>query len=728
MVLEHSKLPPTLYYKNANPHINFAQTPFFVTSQLAHLEAHEMHPVRAGVSSFGVGGTNAHVILEQAPHRPDRGVDIRPQLITLSAKSEQSLRDYAVSMSAALESLPGQAFADAAFTIQVSRSQLPLRLYAVGDDTVQTAKQLAKENQRFQKIDDKLSEVVFLFSGQGAQSVNMGRELYFSQPVYQENFDRCADLFLELVHTDIRNMIFCDDDHEAAQKLLSQTAYTQPALFALEYSLAKLWMALGLSPVAMIGHSLGEFVAATLSGIFSIEDAVKIVAERAHLMQSMAPGAMLVVRAAVADFASMLPIGCELAAFNAPKLNVVSGPHEIIEQFAETIAQAGLVATKLQTSHAFHSRSMEPAAEAFKQVVAGVQRNTPSMTIISTMTGKALTDEQAVSASYWGEQLRQPVRFCDAVLAIADKSPVFLEVGPRETLASLVRAILGSKNTKATASGITGQKNEYANWLKSLGWIWQQGLEIDWKQLHHGHQPLRIPLPSYPFERKRYWIDAPVKSATPITDTVTSLPIQAAEPITAHIEVQMQTEQPIELLKRQLAELFEEYSGEDVSTADYNTEFLELGFDSLFLTQMSSAIKNRYRADVPFRKMVQEVSTISAMADYLAGQIDMSEFETTPIVAAMPAPANITPTATLPGIVPVTAGVIIQPAIAAASSEVATLFAQQLQILQQQLAFLTGNSAGAPVSTAIPESAPAPAPAPAPVRATAPRAFPTSLL
>lgn len=704
LALKHRSIPGTLHYKSPNRHIDFSATPFYVAAKSTNMRRQNDSPLRAGVSSFGVGGTNAHVILEEAPAPEERVVDTRPQLFTVSAKTNSALNAYLKKMALALKDLNTDSFADAAYTTQVSRSKLGCRAFVVASTAEEASKRLADGAGRADSgVGGRTAnrtagrEVVFVFSGQGSQCVNMGRHLYASQPVYRENFDRCAELFGPHLERDLKTLLFCSDTGTTAQGELSQTRYTQPALFALEYALAQQWLALGIQPKALIGHSIGEFAAAAVSGVFSLPDAVRVVAARGRLMQEMASGSMLAVRAGTEKLAAMLGADTEVAAINAPEMTVVSGTASAVDTFAQRCSNRDIKISRLHTSQAFHSRLMDPAVGQLEKELEKISLHPPSIPIVSTVTGHSISDAEATSPRYWATQLRLPVKFSDAVQNFQGSTDVLLEVGPREALTSLIVANVGaSSSVMAVASGLDGAADEYSRWLHAVGKLWQGGVVINWDALHAGNSPRRVGLPSYPFQRQRYWIDS-----LPAVDGLAGSRARSAEASAGHesegdapeyssgtgTEEVMTEKEPLQRLKSELAGLFEERSGEIITVDSFDTEFIALGFDSLFLTQAVSGIRSRFGVKLPFRRLMQDLSTIAALAEFLAAEVDMSEFSQAPMDAGQGGKA-----------VPVARRVNgdNEAAFGAASnSALASVMAQQLQIIQQQLNLLSGSRGSA---------------------------------
>ncbi len=522
LALERREIPPSLYFETPNPEIDFESSPFYVATKLAQWDAPTDLPRRAGVSSFGIGGTNAHAVLEEAPPRPATD-EARPgQLLALSAKTEKALERAFERLATHLERHPQTNLADAAFTLQVGRRVFNRRGFVVARDVADAVAALRDPGRRAEGTGDRQkAPVAFMFTGQGAQYVGMGAGLYATERVFREAFDACAEALRAPLELDLRDVVFARGrSPEQAAEELRQTRLTQPALFAVEYSLACLWRAMGYEPAAMIGHSIGEYVAACLAGVFTLEDALALVAERGRLMQSMPPGAMLAIPLGEAALRPYLRPGLDVASLNTPSASVVSGSLEDVAALERELVARGVSARPLHTSHAFHSAMMEPIVGAFTDRVAAVTRGEPRLPFVSNVTGQWITADEARDPAYWGRHLRSAVRFADGVVRIAEAgNPVLLEVGPGATLASLARQ-QGEAGVVAVASLRSPKEttDDRMALLTALGRLWQAGVSIDWARVHAREVRRRVPLPTYPFERERHWVEpnAESKSGTDV--------------------------------------------------------------------------------------------------------------------------------------------------------------------------------------------------------------------
>lgn len=512
--LKHKLLPPSLHFEEPNPEIDFENSPFYVNAKLSEWKTSGT-PRRAGVSSFGIGGTNAHVVLEEAP-AIEASAPSRPwHLLVLSAKTGTALEHMTANLAEHLKQHANLNLADVAYTLQVGRKTCSQRRMLVCRDLNDAATALAalepkRVSTAVQETNDR--PVVFLFTGQGSQYVNMGLEIYQYESTFREQVDRCAELLRPHLGLDLRDVLYPTEDQagEAAIQL-NQTFLTQPALFVIEYALAQLWIAWGIRPQAMIGHSIGEYVAACLSGVFSLEDALAVVAARGQLMQKMPGGAMIAVSLPENEVRPLLGRQLSLAALNGPSLCVVSGPKDAVEALQNRLAQQGVSSSRLHTSHAFHSEMMAPILEPFMEQVKGVALRPPEIPFVSNVTGTWITAGEAQDPSYWAKHLRQTVRFAEGVRTLLQEpESILLEVGPGRTLTSLVSQHPDKTSRHVVLSSSRhpqDHSSDGAFLLNTLGRLWLQGARVDWSRLYVKERRHRIPLPTYPFERQRYWVD-----------------------------------------------------------------------------------------------------------------------------------------------------------------------------------------------------------------------------
>lgn len=533
LALRHRVLPPSLNYERPNPNIDFESSPFFVNTQLQPWEA--AFPRRAGLSSFGVGGTNAHLVIEEAPlpaatlpnatpaiattpiaTAPHTAPQTAPQLWLLSARSAAALDQQRLALIEHLREHPQIDVADVAYTLQTGRKTFNYTLATVVKDREHAVKVLSDKptQQLFEQRQVRRGKsVIFMFPGQGSQHLGMAADLYKCDSTFRQTFDHCSELLQASLGFDLRQRIFGPQESgksEAAQQL-NQTAVAQAAIFSVSYALAKRLEADGVAASQMIGHSVGEFVAACLAGVFSLPDALRLIAFRATHMQRLPTGSMLAVRMTEAELLNLLPSELSLAAINGPQLCVVSGPTPIVQPFQQSLEAENIVCRSLHTSHAFHSAMMDAVVGPFEEQLRGVSLRPPEIPIVSSVTGQLLSDSQAVDPSYWARHLRETVRFTDTLATItADSDAVLLEVGPGQTLSTLARQHPDRHAEQAVLSTLPHAKQHSSareHLLLALGRLWQAGVNVDWKYQFRQQQRRRLHLPVYPFERLRYWLE-----------------------------------------------------------------------------------------------------------------------------------------------------------------------------------------------------------------------------
>jgi acyl transferase domain-containing protein len=506
-------VPPNINFAEPNPRIDFATSPFYVNTELRQWRP-DGRPRRAAISSFGIGGTNAHMIIEQPPTpaatAPTRR---RPQLITISARTTTALDTATAQLGRYLGDAQAE-LADVAHTLNLGRAQLPVRRIMVAADREDAARRLAGADAAplFTRTVATRSEreVVFLLPGQGSQYPGMAQELYRQEPVFAAEIDRCADVLAAHNGLDLRELLF-----SSTEDALNQTAVTQPALYAVEYALVTLLREWGITPAAMVGHSVGEYVAAAVAGVFSVEDGLRLVADRGALMQALEPGSMLAIMLSEDLLLPMLPPELDLAAVNAPGMCVVSGTDEDVRRLRDELAVQGVGARVLHTSHAFHSRHMDPILEEFRQRVAAVPLRAPALPYVANLTGKFISADEATDPDHWLRHLRHCVRFSDSLQLLAEQGRyVYLEVGPGRVLSGLVSAHAepGAPAESAPIAVPTMRhphedRDDVEMLLDSVGRAWAAGAPVDWRQFWRADRRRRVPLPTYPYERQRYWVE-----------------------------------------------------------------------------------------------------------------------------------------------------------------------------------------------------------------------------
>ncbi|MET0400917.1 MAG: acyltransferase domain-containing protein, partial [Cystobacter sp.] len=521
--LNQREIPAHLHFKRGNPYIPWNELPVEIPTQRVPWAARQGRRV-AGVSSFGASGTNAHVVLEEAPEvTRDAEAPVRPlQVLALSARTAEELRELAARYATHLEAHPEARLEEVCFTANAGRTHFAHRAALVTPSLEQLREQvkaLARGETPEQGAVGQAGrerEAVFLFTGQGSLSAGSGKELFDTEPGFRDALKRCDELLRPLLGESLLEVL-----HESRGALLKQASVAQPALFSLEYALAQQWKAWGVKPAAVLGHSLGEYVAACVAGALSLEDALRLVVRRGQLMEELAePGKMVVVMAEEAQVQQALK-GREgrvsVAAVNGPRETVVSGAEREVDAVVEQLKQRGVESRALQTTHAFHSPLMQPMLEKFRGELGRVKWNKPEVELVLNLTGQPARGEELGGAEYWLRQVREPVRFWQGLQGLYERGHrLFVEVGPRPTLVAVGRKYLGEE-----AEWVGSLKPGVSDWAQLLGGLsrlYARGVEVDWSALGTGVSPRRTSLPTYPFQRQRYWLD----SLIPNTDTLVS--------------------------------------------------------------------------------------------------------------------------------------------------------------------------------------------------------------
>ena len=715
------RLTPTLHFKKPNPKFDLENSPFFVNTALREWQT-DAAPRRAGVSAFGVGGTNAHVVIEQAPDRVSSEAARRTQVLTISARSEAALDAAAKRLAARLREQPETNLADVAYTLQTGRRKFDHRRIVAASSAADAAAALESgDGKRVigRKSRNADPKVCFLFPGQGSQQPNMGRELYETEKVFRDEIDRCAKLLEPHLGLDLRKLLYpAEAITDELRDKVTQTILAQPAIFTVEYALAKLWMSWGVQPDFMIGHSVGEFVAACLAGVFSLADGLRLIAARGRLMQDLPHGAMLSVRLSEVEARKWLTKDLSLAAANGPTLCVISGPTDKVAELEKQLTAKDVVHRRLHTSHAFHSAMMDPILEPFTAEVKKVTLSAPKLQYVSSVTGEWITAEQATSPEYWAKHFREAVQFSRGITQFRDREDcILLEVGPGNVLATLARQHAPKAADQIVVSSLTdGTPNctEGTAIQLALGSLWLGGVDPDWKG-YHGEGRIRVSLPTYPFERQRFWLDEtadvtealPKVGAQPFSMTLNLNPMPApAAPIASarpeEIAMNSSPEPPApkaarkEKVRAMLAEIFQDLSGVDVLAAGGATTFLEMGFDSLFLTQVTQALQSKFNLKVTFRQLLDAQSSLDALAAYLDEKLPAGLYEEA-AHAALPVSSSIsTPAASPMSFAPVISSGQGTPAASAVEQLLRDQLQAMNQLFAQQLAALHG---GMPIPT-----------------------------
>ncbi|WP_329383943.1 type I polyketide synthase [Streptomyces sp. NBC_01716] len=515
LALQHEAIPPNINFERPNPSLELDTSPFYVPTEVTPWKA-GTRPRRAGVSSFGIGGTNAHVVIEEAPRpvvrEPGKAVPSgrRTYTFPVSGRTADAAENAARLLGRHLDAHPDTRLADVARTLQSGRTAHRFRRVVAGGSVSEVASGLqSTRSSRQIKAPGAVipRRPVLMFPGQGSQYAGMGRELYRTETVFREAIDTCAELLRPHLDLDLRELLYPEDlPADEAERRLRETRHSQPALFAVSYAQAMLLMSAGLEPRGMIGHSVGEYVAAHLAGVFTLDDVLAIVAARGRLMNEMPPGGMIAVAAPEQQTAALLPEGVEIASTNSRLSTVVAGPLEALDAVVAACESAGVAHTRLQTSHAFHSRMMEPCVEEFAATVARYRLHAPQLPFVSDVTGDWITDDQAQDPRYWAAHLRSPVRFADGLATLVDGETCLVEAGPSDTLSRLARQDVGFDAVPIVPTMRHPRRDaaDDAVFAEALGSLWVNGLDIDWERW--SGPGLRVSLPTYPFERQKFWV------------------------------------------------------------------------------------------------------------------------------------------------------------------------------------------------------------------------------
>lgn len=696
LAIRENKIPPTLFFETANSKLELEKSHFFVNTAVEPWRLPS--PRRAAVTSLGVGGTNAHVILEeyQSAQEPDLNTEGHPPIseefsypLLISAKTKSSLEAQVSQYQSYLNNLadqpePAPGLSDISHASVYHRKHFNYRAIVFGSDLAVAIKQFGHTPKLIRGKSEANSnqKIVFMFSGQGTQTPHMGSWLYKHSPAYRETFDQGCDIVLNATGVNIKKILFSESLDSDAEQQVNQTSFVQPALFLLEYGLAKYLMARGLQPDLFIGHSIGEYAAAALAGIFSFEDATYLVAQRGILMQGMPPGTMLIVRSDYEAIRALAGDKAEVAAINAPGLVVLSGANEAITELSAELTNRKIANTRLQTSHAFHSSMMTPVVPQFEKLVASAQRNAPSVPIFSTMTGALLSDQEAMSPKYWAQQLRQPVLFSEALQALChaneSSSVSLVEVGPGSTLVTLARS--HNKLNKISAhpalvsKGIDKQAEN--DLFGCIGQLWANGTDIDWHSYFAGLDIKRERLPGYAFAKDVHWLGPMTQK--PMTENNTTA---SKQDIISHVgkqEAKMDSQQHLNKIQSNVMAIIEDVSGYELGDMDPTSHFSEVGLDSLLLTQVATALERQFKIGITFRHLVEDHTSLALVAGFISSRVEpeiIEQPQAQPVQSATMPSADFnldTETTGLPG--------NIQEVVNA-----------QLQIMKMQLQALSGG-------------------------------------
>ena len=653
--LEHGEIPPHLHLKQLNPYIKIDKTPIKICTHLQKWPS-VGQPRLAGVSAFGFGGTNAHIILEEAPKQfkiqnsnltEEEFIERPHHILTLSTKCEKSLKLLVRKYQTFIENNSKATVADICFTANTGRALLNHRLAVITSNKKELAVRLAKisaEEESSNIFSGKLPsnikspKIAFLFTGQGSQYINMGRQLYETQPVFRQALDLCKRILQSYLEKSILEIIYPEDSLELNDSIIDQTDYTQPVLFSIEYALTQLWQSWGIKPDVLMGHSVGEYVAATIAGVFSLEDGLKLIAHRGHLMHQLPLGGkMLAVMASLEKVNQLISLYKEkvvIAAINGPQNIVISGVAEAINILKDNFDSLGIKNKLLRVSHAFHSPLMQPMLADFEAVASEITYNQPRIPLISNITGTR-ADDNITTASYWINHVCQPVKFGQSMKTLYKEGyEVFLEIGPKPVLLGMGRQCL-PKGVGAWFPSLRYGKEDWKQILKSLAELYIRGVKVDWSGFEQNYSRNKVPLPTYPFQRQHYWIDEKEyqqAASLYIENGSTQTMNNVAQDIFKHLQQDlteekydfMYTQKSAEVSTRhdkivqELCSQFSKVFGfESSSKIDIHNNFMEMGADSLILIEAGKKVEEMYGVNIPMRKFFEELTTLHTLATYI---------------------------------------------------------------------------------------------------------------
>jgi amino acid adenylation domain-containing protein len=708
LCLHHKTLVPTLHYKSANPKIDFANSPFYVCDKTVPWEV-EGFPRRAGVSGFGIGGTNAHIVLEEAgeyaaSNAQKSDVEEESQLLLISAKTAPALKDAVVQLGSFLGSSKNVDFANIAYTLRVGRESFSHRACIVAKSPKNAAQVLSKfDRTKFSLGQAKSAEasIVFMFPGGGAQYVNMGYGLYEAEPEFAKWLDRGVSLHKERTGFDLRTIWFASNE-EAAEQEFIRPSMQLPAIFIIEIALAKLWQSKGIEPSALIGHSVGENTAACLSGVMSFEDALGLVSLRGQLFETVKPGGMLSVTLSVDELSSYLNDDLDLATINGPNQCTVAGQSDALKALEKKLEHDGVDVQVIPIAIAAHSHLLEPILNEFGNYLRSIKLKPPGIPFISNLTGDWISDVDAQDPEYWVRHLRNTVQFSDGVMKLlTDDKHIFIEVGPGKILGSLVKLHQADAASRVVST-LRHPREEITDsyfLLNTVGKLWVSGYPVNWSDWIHNEARQRLSLPTYPFQGKKYFVEPSVRSSQFVQEkaranlqhadagqvglqTLAASTLEQMEMINARMAGQSKelqspfqhstqnnpnenlsnsglsnrapdTEQRSisamsrkDLIQKKLTDIIQDLSGLDPTEIDPNASFLDMGFDSLFLTQANLKFKKVFKVKITFRQLFDDAPNINALAEFIDGklpadalQVELSAkvaVESIPVQAATP--------------------------------------------------------------------------------------------
>jgi non-ribosomal peptide synthase protein (TIGR01720 family) len=628
--LYHERIPPSINYRSPNPQIDFDSSPFFVNTALRDWPRGDS-PRRAGVSSFGLGGTNAHVVLEEPPEPPPgpRVQEPRPHLLILSAKTSEALEARRHLLAEHLEAEAGPDLGDVAHTLATGRARMACRAAIVAESATEATELLRRPaaHASVKRTSSATgSDVAFLFTGTGAQYLGMGASLYRTEPVFEAAMETCANLVGDIEGYDLVELLYGSHaNRNAATNVLMQTAVGQPAIFALQYALSRLWASWGIEPAVMVGHSVGELAAACVGGLFTLEDALRLTTARGRLIGNLPTGAMTAILAEEESILPLLDDELSLAAVNAPTQCVASGAPEAVDRLEQRLSDVGIPYRRLPIDVAGHSPMMEPVLGILREHVEHTSRHDLRVPMVSTMTGAFTSTAEIGDPAYWGQHARRTVRFADAIGVLLEQRPdiVLVEIGSGATLASLARQHPAVSPQNAVIASLPPRATDTDDRIfayRALAEAWAAGVDVDWAAVNGNHRR-RIALPTYPFARERHWIEPDAERADSEAQSTGHLQ-ESADARAEHGD--RRTDPGPQRVTAEVTSILADLSGLEASVLDPSTSFTDLGFDSLFLAQFSSQARKALGVRVPLERLLTADSSIDTLAAFVEGELALA--------------------------------------------------------------------------------------------------------
>ncbi|MBW4505569.1 MAG: aminotransferase class III-fold pyridoxal phosphate-dependent enzyme [Scytonematopsis contorta HA4267-MV1] len=679
LCLQHKQIPPHLHFNQPNPHIDWSDIPVSVVTKLTDWTSNGK-PRIAGVSSFGASGTNAHMIVSEAPsQQPKPSVTERPlHILTLSAQTQPSLLELASKYQQYLNTNLSLSVSDICFTSNTGRRHFNYRIAFLADSVTQLKNDLNKfiNNEVASTQTSKSPKIAFLFSGTGLDDVVWARQLYQAQPSFARTIDKCNEILQSYLEQPLLSVLY----PEARSPILDEVTYNQTALFAVGYALAKLWQSWGVEPTAVMGYSLGEYVAACVAGILSLEDALKLVAERGRLIQTLPNGEMLTVLADEAKVAAIIqPYSQDvsIAALNGSSNTVISGQRQALEEIKAVLKAQNIETKQLKVSHAFHSPMMEPILPAFEQIAKEVLFQAPCIPMISTLTGKMIFPNDTLDAQYWLQHCRQTVRFAEGMNNLVHQGyKIFLEISPKPVLSSLSE-LSHQKVNAIWLPSLVQKPNYWQVLLESLSTLYMQGANINWTEFDKDYSRNKLSLPTYPFQRKRYWFE---KVNYPVNNTNGNKTDEKRVEIPNTLATK---KSQINVIISALTAIIGNSLRVTPSEVNIRAPFLEMGADSILLIEITQSIENKYKIKIAISQILGELTNIERLASYIDQHLDPAQdcadfSQSEPkILQSIEATKSLN------------AKIIGEKAT---ESSLKSIIEQQLQIMSRQLEILNSNS------------------------------------